>query len=273
MADKKLKNKFGASKPTENAKLSPKAIMDSAQHIWLAGLGAFSKAQEEGGKLFEALVREGGKLEEKTRKLTTAKVDEVRGVVESAVGQAQKRATDSWDKLEKVFEGRVSKALEGLGVPSNDDIRTLTKRVEELSSMVKTLKGGDSKAEKTASKPVLSVVASKPDAAKAAPAKAAPAKAVPAKASPAKAAPARVPAKAAIASRASSVAAKSPSMKPTAVTKPVAAKKPVVKGTAERVRAAVEKRVGEASKTARSTAASVVSEIREIAQSLSDKAK
>lgn len=253
MAEKKLKNKFGAAKSSETNKLSPKLIMDSAQHIWLAGLGAFSKAQEEGGKLFEALVREGGKLEEKTRKLTSAKVDEVRGAVEGAVGQAQKRATDSWDKLEKVFEGRVSKALEGLGVPSNDDIKTLSRRVEELSSMVKQLKGSESK---PAAKPSLKVVpAAKAPAAKAATPKA----------------PAAKVATKPLAKPAAKPAAKA-AAKPAA--KPVAAKKPALKASSP-VRTAVasaEKRVSYAGRTARKTAASVVTEIREIAQSLADKA-
>jgi len=253
MAEKKLKNKFGAAKSSETNKLSPKLIMDSAQHIWLAGLGAFSKAQEEGGKLFEALVREGGKLEEKTRKLTSAKVDEVRGAVEGAVGQAQKRATDSWDKLEKVFEGRVSKALEGLGVPSNDDIKTLSRRVEELSSMVKQLKGSESK---PAAKPSLKVVPA--------------AKAPDAKAATPKAPAAKVATKP-LAKPAAKPAAKA-AAKPAA--KPVATKKPAAKASSP-VRAAVtsaEKRVSDAGRTARKTAASVVTEIREIAQSLADKA-
>ena len=34
-------------------------VKESAQQIWLAGLGAFAKAQEEGSKVFEALVKEG----------------------------------------------------------------------------------------------------------------------------------------------------------------------------------------------------------------------
>jgi poly(hydroxyalkanoate) granule-associated protein len=267
MADKKLKNKFGgdkASKSSEAPRLSPKLIMDSAQHIWLAGLGAFSKAQEEGGKLFEALIREGSKLEEKTRKLTTSKVDEVRGAVESAVGQAQKRATDSWDKLEKVFEGRVSKALEGLGVPSNDDIQTLTKRVEELSAMVKQLKSGESKpTSKPAPKPVLKVVASNKPAAKA----------------PAK--PAAKPASKPLVSKAAAKTA-APSkpvasaVKAAAPSKPVATKKPVEKSATARVKAAVssaEKRVSDAATSARKSAASVVNEIREIAQSLAAEKK
>ena len=32
-------------------------VKESAQQIWLAGLGAFSKAQSEGGKVFQALVK------------------------------------------------------------------------------------------------------------------------------------------------------------------------------------------------------------------------
>src|SRR3954471_15641425 len=64
-----------------------KSIMESAQHIWLAGLGAFAKAQEEGGKLFEVLVKEGSTLEQRTRKIATGTVGEVRGAVESGVTQ------------------------------------------------------------------------------------------------------------------------------------------------------------------------------------------
>src|SRR5579871_6586613 len=78
-------NKAATAKhPVEN-----KSIMESAQHIWLAGLGAFAKAQEEGGKLFEALVREGSSLEQKTRKIATGTVGDVRGAVESGVTQVR----------------------------------------------------------------------------------------------------------------------------------------------------------------------------------------
>jgi len=39
-------------------------IRESANQIWLAGLGAFSKAQQEGSKMFEALVAEGERVQE-----------------------------------------------------------------------------------------------------------------------------------------------------------------------------------------------------------------
>lgn len=114
-------------------------MLDSAQQIWLAGLGAFSKAQDEGNKWFETLVHEGGELEKATRKLTNSKVDEVRDVVESTVTQVRQRATDSWDRLEQVFEDRVSRALGRLGIPGRDDLIELAQKIDELQKAVKAL--------------------------------------------------------------------------------------------------------------------------------------
>ena len=84
MAKAKLKSK-PAARTEDSGKVAGKSIMESAQQIWLAGLGAFAKAQGEGGKLFETLLKEGSNLEQKTRKIATGTVGEVRGAVESGV--------------------------------------------------------------------------------------------------------------------------------------------------------------------------------------------
>ena len=139
MTEQKRK-KLSKKRPT-----SSKSILDSASQIWLAGLGAFSKAQEEGSKLFDGLVKEGLDLESTTRKVTTAKVNVVKGAVEGTVGQVQAKASNSWDKLEKVFEDRVSRALGALGVPTAKDIQTLTRRVEELQTAVNEFKQAEKK--------------------------------------------------------------------------------------------------------------------------------
>ncbi len=115
------------------------AIKDSAQQIWLAGLGAFAKAQEEGGKVFEALVKEGTTIQSRTRSFTESKLGEVTGRVSKVAGGIGKQATDSWDKLEQVFEDRVARALGRLGVPTKKDVDALTARVEELNATVKSL--------------------------------------------------------------------------------------------------------------------------------------
>ena len=141
MSKPKLKKRTSAEAAVEQARGVSKTVMDSAQQIWLAGLGAFAKAQAEGGKLFESLVKEGAALDAKTRKFTEGKIDEARGNVEGALGQVRERSQETWDKLEKVFEDRVSRALGKLGIPGRDEIKTLTSRVEELSREVRKLTG------------------------------------------------------------------------------------------------------------------------------------
>jgi poly(hydroxyalkanoate) granule-associated protein len=153
MSKPKLKNRAPAEAAVQQARGVSKTVMDSAQQIWLAGLGAFAKAQQEGGKLFESLVKEGAALDAKTRKFTDAKVAEARGNVESTLGQVRERSQETWDKLEKVFADRVSRALARLGVPARDEIRTLTDRVEELSREVRKLNArGTGAANKRAAK-------------------------------------------------------------------------------------------------------------------------
>lgn len=142
MTKPKLKKRSPTEAAAQQARGMGKTVMDSAQQIWLAGLGAFVKAQAEGGKLFESLVKEGAALDAKTRKLTEAKVAEARGNVESTLGQVRERSQETWDKLEKVFENRVSRALGRLGVPGHDDIRKLSAKVDELSREVRKLNGG-----------------------------------------------------------------------------------------------------------------------------------
>jgi poly(hydroxyalkanoate) granule-associated protein len=118
------------------------AVKDSAQQIWLAGLGAFSKAQEEGTKVFEALVREGNSIQKRTMRMTEDKVNEVTSRVTKVAGEVQKQATNGWDKLESVFEERVERALQRLGVPTSKEVQSLTKRVEALTASVHKLGGG-----------------------------------------------------------------------------------------------------------------------------------
>ena len=111
-----------------------KTLSESAQQIWLAGVGAFGRAQAEGGKLFEGLVKEGLNFEQTARKLAGSRADVVRDAVESRFGQARERASDTWDRLEKVFEDRVQRALVKLGVPGRDDVAALSQRVDALTA-------------------------------------------------------------------------------------------------------------------------------------------
>ena len=174
---KKLQ-KLSADKKS-NAQLSS-TVKDSAQQIWLAGLGAFSKAQEEGGKVFEALVKEGLSIQRKTQAAAEEKITEATSRVTSMASDIGSRAQGQWDKLENIFEDRVAKALSKLGVPSAQDLQALAARVDALSHGPKA----------AATKPAAAKPAAKSAAAKKAPAK----KAAPAKTAAAAVKPAVKPA-------------------------------------------------------------------------------
>ena len=200
---KKLQ-KLSADKKKSNAQLSS-TVKDSAQQIWLAGLGAFSKAQEEGGKVFEALVKEGLTIQRKTQAVAEEKITEATSRVTTMASDIGSKAQGQWDKLENIFEDRVAKALAKLGVPSARDLEALSARVDALA---KGSKAAPAKAAaKAAAKPVAKAPAKKAAAKKAAPVKAA---AKPAAKAPAKKAVAK---KAAPAKAAAKPAAKAPAKK------------------------------------------------------------
>ena len=103
-------------------------MKDSAQHIWLAGLGAFAKAQEEGSKVFENLVKEGSHLQQTTQQAQAKMTEAAEKVGQMASGQM--------DKLETIFEERVAKALKSMGLPSAEDVAALQARVEQLEKQL-----------------------------------------------------------------------------------------------------------------------------------------
>ena len=160
-------------------------IRDSAQQIWAAGLASFAKAQGEGGKVFEALVAEGLKLQKKTQSAAEEKLSAVASKVSGVAGDVGAKAGQHWDKLESIFEARVAKALQGLGVPTKADLDALIKRIDALAKAT-----GAEPAKKAPVKKA--AAAKKAPAAKptAAPARKAAAKPAVKKAAPAKKAPA-----------------------------------------------------------------------------------
>lgn len=146
-------------------------VRASAQQIWQAGLGAFAKAQKEGGHVFANLVKEGTDLQKRTKRLGDGKVSEASDTVTKAADRVSKQAAGSWDKLEQVFEDRVSRSLKSLGVPAQKDIQVLTRRIDELSKAVALLNGSSKTDSSQPSKPVKAIKASKTPAKAAAPKK------------------------------------------------------------------------------------------------------
>lgn len=111
-------------------------VKDSAHQIWLAGLGAFAKAQGEGGKLFDTLIKEGLNLQKKTQAVAEEKLGDVAGKMTAMAGEVGHKANAQWDKLEGIFEQRTARAMGKLGVPSARALAALVDRVAALEKAV-----------------------------------------------------------------------------------------------------------------------------------------
>ena len=132
----------------------PHSIKETSRQIWLAGLGAFSRAQAEGTKMFETLVEQGQSLEARTRRAASETAAAAAGAAAQKAKEVQAMAGGTWDKLEQVFEDRVARALSKLGVYTQEDVARLAQRVDVLAEAVNALiKQGGGKS--TLAKPAL----------------------------------------------------------------------------------------------------------------------
>ncbi|MGK5064536.1 phasin family protein [Janthinobacterium sp. LB3P112] len=143
-------------KETTDDKELASAVRSSAQQIWQAGLGAFAKAQEEGGRVFSKLVKEGTQFQTRAED----KVADVSDSVSKLADGVGKQASGSWDKLEQVFEERVARALATIGVPMQNDIAALHAKIDALSLQVAALsaKAAPAPKPKAAAKPAVKAV-------------------------------------------------------------------------------------------------------------------
>ena len=137
-----MKTDFPEPQASHNAR-------DFARQIWLAGLGAFARTQEESGRFFEVLVEEGRIVDRRLKKTggQPAEMERERvkagvEVLKERVGEIRDQATGTWNKLEEVFQARVTRALRQLGVPTQEDVRLLRQQVDRLDHNIRELTRG-----------------------------------------------------------------------------------------------------------------------------------
>ena len=116
-----------------------KQVKASAQQIWLAGMGAFARAQAEGGKVFENLVKEGASLQKKTQGAAEETFADVGERMSGFAGEWQAKAGQQWDKLESAFQERTVKTLARLGVPTAADLVALNARLDAIDAKLAAL--------------------------------------------------------------------------------------------------------------------------------------
>ena len=115
----------------------------SAQQIWLAGLGALAQAQAQGTKAFEALVSDGLQLQQKTQAEARQRLQEATERLTHLAQDFGQQASGRVDRLEHMFEDRVARALQRLGMPTLADLQALQSRIEALEAAMKpTAKAG-----------------------------------------------------------------------------------------------------------------------------------
>lgn len=122
-----------------------KALSDSAQRIWLAGLGAFERARTEGPRMFDALVEQGKSIGSRAREAADQALRQVRDSAGSA--------TQGFDRLEQVFEERVSRSLGRLGVLTRAEVNELSDQVRELTEEVRSMVQRSAGSPRTAKRP------------------------------------------------------------------------------------------------------------------------
>lgn len=138
MADRK-QPKENKSSPLKNLTGGSRDLRKYTHQIWLAGLGAFSRAEAEGGKFFDALVDIGKDLEAKTRDKSESRVDELREKVLSRTGETM-------GKMERAFDDRLNKALSKLGIPNKREVESLRNQVKELTQALEEAQAGSDSA-------------------------------------------------------------------------------------------------------------------------------
>lgn len=113
-------------------------LLYSAQQIWQAGLGALARAQAGAPKVFEELMREGGKLQggalDAAQKAVMQAFQGAQQTVNRRVDTVREQAGETWDNLEKIFQVRVQRALQQLNMPSAEEIEALRRRVDRLAA-------------------------------------------------------------------------------------------------------------------------------------------
>lgn len=119
----------------EQAERVSRKLSDSAQQVWLAGLGAFGRAQAEGSRFFDNLVKEGENIEARNRE-QAGDAQSWRDNVEKNLGEAREKASGTWDKVEKAFEDRVHGVLKRLNIPNAEDVAALNARIDALNARV-----------------------------------------------------------------------------------------------------------------------------------------
>ena len=117
----------------------PDEVTGRAREVWLAGLGALERLEEEGDKVFQNLVERGKSYESKRRSQFEEATDTLRERQEDFADDVTTRLDNATKSVEKVVSDTLSGTLGRIGVPTRDEVRGLSRRVGQLSQKLEAL--------------------------------------------------------------------------------------------------------------------------------------
>ncbi|MDF2642497.1 MAG: polyhydroxyalkanoate granule-associated protein PhaI [Pseudomonas sp.] len=114
-------------------------VRQYARKIWLAGLGAYSKVNQEGTEYVRELIKTGEKVEKDAKKAIDEKLEAANSEIDSVRGEVTgvvNRVEGKLDRIETAFDRRVAKALNRVGIPSKRDVDLLSAKLDELTALL-----------------------------------------------------------------------------------------------------------------------------------------
>ena len=137
----------------------PASTADTPQapsnEVWLAGLGALAQVQAQGSKAFEKLVSDGLSFQRKSQEQAQQRLQEATARLTDLAQDFGQQASVRVDKLEHLFEERVAKALQRLGMPTLQDMQVLQARIHALEEQLAKSSAARAPAKAAAKKPAL----------------------------------------------------------------------------------------------------------------------
>lgn len=139
-------------------------VRNNVEDVFLAGLGAFSKASTRGAELFDELVEQGREFRDEAKSTSEDWFDDVQHAIDDAADKARTKASGLLDQvrgsaglsqLESVFDNRVAKVLHRWRVPMGQDIDAINAKLDRILKMLEPQK-------KTAKKTTTRKKAAKP---------------------------------------------------------------------------------------------------------------
>ena len=117
----------------------PDEITGRAREIWLAGLGALSRVEEEGDKIFRDLVQRGESYEARRRQQLEGVTSGLRERQEALTHDVTERLENATESVDRAVSDTLSGTLGRIGVPTRTEVRGLSRKVGELSKKLDAL--------------------------------------------------------------------------------------------------------------------------------------